>query len=132
MDLVASLWEILTTTGGTLALSFIIALALGINALTVFFVGSAVVVLERFARVAQRWRWTLCFGALLSVGAAAVLVRLDAPELSARSWSDWLGLFGWALAASAGVSAAAGDLTDDGQVGVEDLVIVLTAWGGCP
>ena len=39
-------WEALSVAGGSLALSFIIAIALGICALTVLFFGSAVVVLE--------------------------------------------------------------------------------------
>ena len=42
--------------GGTLALSFIVAIALGICANTVLFLGSAVVVLERFARATHRPR----------------------------------------------------------------------------
>jgi lipoprotein-releasing system permease protein len=48
------LWTILTGAGGTVALALIIAIALGINALTLLFFGSAVVALERFARVARR------------------------------------------------------------------------------
>jgi lipoprotein-releasing system permease protein len=50
------LWEWLTAAGGTLALSFIVAIALGICANTVLFLGSAVVVLERFARANRRLR----------------------------------------------------------------------------
>ena len=49
-----ALWDVLATAGGTVALSFIVALALGINALTLVFLGSSVVVLERFARSARR------------------------------------------------------------------------------
>ena len=50
------LWDVLSTAGGTLALTFIVALALGINALTLLFLGSAVVALERFARAIRGWR----------------------------------------------------------------------------
>ena len=48
--LVDVLWSVLTAAGGTLALGLIVTLAVGINALTLLFLGSAVVTLERFAR----------------------------------------------------------------------------------
>ena len=55
-------WGLLTAAGGTLALTLIVTLAIGINALTLLFLGSAIVTLERFARVARRWRSLLGFG----------------------------------------------------------------------
>ncbi len=58
----AEIWELLSKAGGTLALTLIVAIAVGVNALTLLFVGSAVATLERFARVANRW------GSLASVG----------------------------------------------------------------
>src|SRR5262245_40194891 len=65
----AGLWEALATAGGSVALAFIVALVLGICANAVLFFGSAVVVLERFARGARRFSsllWmTLVFAALL-------------------------------------------------------------------
>ena len=61
------LWEVLTAAGGALALSLIVAIALGINALTLLFLGSAVVALERFARAVVRWQSVLLFGAIWSV-----------------------------------------------------------------
>ncbi len=68
----ATVWDLLTTAGGALALSFIVALAVGITALTLLFVGSAVVVLERFARTVRRARSVVSFGAIwaLAVGGA--------------------------------------------------------------
>jgi lipoprotein-releasing system permease protein len=54
-ELFAGAWTILTAAGGTVALGLILALAIGINAMTLLFFGSAVVALERFARVATRW-----------------------------------------------------------------------------
>lgn len=48
-----ALWDVVAAAGGTVALSFIVALAVGINALTLLFLGSSVVVLERFARAAR-------------------------------------------------------------------------------
>ena len=68
------LWELLTAAGGTLALTLIIRLALGINALTLLFVGSAAVTLERCARVARRARSMLGSGL---VWAALVVVMWD-------------------------------------------------------
>jgi len=70
--LATQLWDWLTAAGGTLALSFIVAIAVGICANTVLFVGSAVVVLERFARASHRLRqvvivtivWAALLGAL--------------------------------------------------------------------
>ena len=70
--LAAQLWEWLTAAGGPLALSFIVAIALGICANTVLFLGSAVVVLERFARANRSLRsvaivtvvWAALLGAL--------------------------------------------------------------------
>jgi lipoprotein-releasing system permease protein len=53
-ELLAGAWAVLTTAGGTVALGLILAIALGINAMTLLFFGSAVVALERFARVATR------------------------------------------------------------------------------
>jgi lipoprotein-releasing system permease protein len=73
-------WDLLTAAGGTLALSFIVALAVGMNALTLLFVGSAVVALERFARVARSGRNALACG-LVAAGLAALLaLRVAAPE----------------------------------------------------
>ncbi len=52
-ELARMAWDALTAAGGPLALMLIVAIAVGINALTLLFVGSAVVALERFARVAR-------------------------------------------------------------------------------
>jgi len=88
-----AVWEIMTAAGGALALTFIVTIALGINALTVLFVGSAVVALEQFARVARRWRSLLGFGlAWAGIVGSGILYR-QTPELSARPWSEWL--MGW-------------------------------------
>jgi lipoprotein-releasing system permease protein len=62
-----SLWDALSATGGSLALAFIVALVLGLCAMAILFFGSAVVVLERFAR-----------GAPSGLGAALVTLVLAA------------------------------------------------------
>ncbi len=94
MTAMARLWDLLTAAGGTFALSFIVAIALGIGVMTLLFMGSAVVVLERFARA------TLGIGrlALVSVVWAALIALLGMgllqPELQAASWSTWLRAWG--------------------------------------
>jgi lipoprotein-releasing system permease protein len=96
-------WQLLTAAGGTLALSFIIAIALGINALTLLFLGSAVVVLERFARAARRL-WTSALAALVvAAGAGGLLAELRAPDAMAAGGEAALRAFG----ESAGVTLLA-------------------------
>ncbi len=59
MTALAWLWQWLTGIGGSLATGLIVAVALGLGALAFLFFGSAVVVLERFARNAGRLRFLL-------------------------------------------------------------------------
>ncbi len=86
----AAAWEVMTAAGGTLALTLIVAIALGINALTLLFLGSAVIALEQFARVATRWRSLLGFGLFWSLTVAGGWLYVHAPELSVRPRSEWL------------------------------------------
>ena len=81
MEPFASLWQWLGTIGGGVALAFIVALALGIVSLTAFYIGSAVVVLERFARIVSRWRWVVVFGLLMALSLFLYLVLSRLPEL---------------------------------------------------
>ncbi len=108
-----AVWDAFAGLGGSVALSFIVALAVGLAALTLFFLGSAVVVLERFARAA---RGPLP-AAALALGCAALLatVALEEvqPEVAILGWRDTLGawarLFGGvALHALAWVVVARG------------------------
>ncbi len=94
----STLWQWLAAGGGTLALSFIVVLALGLLALTVFYLGSAVVVLERFARVARRVRWAAAFGALAALLAAAGAVRTAVDHAPVLPWGAW-----WAEVATFGL-----------------------------
>jgi len=98
---IATLWEWLTAAGGTLALTLIVTIALGINALTLLFVGSAVVTLERFARVARRWRSVLGFGLCWAALLGAGVLYWSEPEAFGESG----GAGQWALA-SAGSAVA--------------------------
>ena len=87
--------------GGTLALTLIVGLAVGINALTLLFVGSAVVTLERFARVARRWRSWLGFSVVWALLVGAMSLGMSDPEATAE-----LGRMRQWLYASAGCAAA--------------------------
>jgi lipoprotein-releasing system permease protein len=79
--MVEVLWSVLTAAGGTLALALIVTLAAGINALTLLFLGSAVVTLERFARAARRRRSLLGFFLLWSLLVAGGVVAWGGPAL---------------------------------------------------
>ncbi len=89
-SLAGAFWGVLTATGGTLALACIIAIFLGIVALTLLFLGSSVVALEQFARVSSSWRnlvkIVLCWSGVVGAG---YLYRFH-PELSAQPWTEWL------------------------------------------
>ena len=89
-NLAGAFWGVLTATGGTLALGFIVAIFLGIAALTLLFLGSAVIALEQFARASSGWRnltkIVLCWSGVVGAG---YLYRFH-PELSAQPWTEWL------------------------------------------
>ncbi len=99
----SELWEGLSAAGGSLALAFIVALVLGICANAVLFFGSAVVVLERFARGARGGVTALVVTAVL----AALLGTLGTDEETIEALGIvWPGtLEAWA--ASALVAAVA-------------------------
>ena len=94
----ASLWNALSAASGSVALAFIVALVLGICANAVLFLGSAVVVLERFARGPRHWSSTL----LMTLAFAALLGALGTDEESVEALGiPWPGTaIAW-LAASA-------------------------------
>jgi lipoprotein-releasing system permease protein len=104
------LLELLTAAGGTFALTFLVALAVGISALTLLFVGSAVVVLERFARRARRARSVALASAVTAVLAAPLALGTARPELEAAALGERLLAFARAaavaLAAVGGAQAA--------------------------
>jgi lipoprotein-releasing system permease protein len=54
-------WQVVTAAGGGLALTFIVGISVGVFALTLLYVASAVVVLERFACAARQRRWIFFF-----------------------------------------------------------------------
>ena len=69
------MWQVLTAAGGGLALTFIVAISVGVFALTLLYVASAVVVLERFARTARDLRWVGLFGLAVAALAAGGVVQ---------------------------------------------------------
>jgi len=73
----AGVWSLLTSAGGAVALSLIVALALGIGALTLFFFGSSVVVLQGFARRARGLLPSALVVALWSLAVGAVLAERE-------------------------------------------------------
>ncbi len=77
---IPGLWDVLTTAGGTVALTFIVALALGIASLTLLFLGSAVVVLERFARSIRRPRTGILMAFLWMIATAIFIWDQLGPE----------------------------------------------------
>jgi lipoprotein-releasing system permease protein len=106
MPLVAAmLWDVLTAAGSTVALGLIVAIALGINAMALLFMGSAVVALERFARAARSWKSALCFGAVWSLVLGAFALYVQSAELAGEDLSKRFQAFGLASAGSAVVVA---------------------------
>jgi len=105
-ELLAGAWTVLTAAGGTVALGLILAIALGINAMSLLFFGSAIVALERFARVASRRgviaACVLVWAALL--GAFSLYWHTDA--LAGADLAQWLLAFAvgsaWAAVVSFG------------------------------
>jgi lipoprotein-releasing system permease protein len=90
MSVLASLWDALAAAGGSSALVFIVALVLGICVTAVLFFGSAVVVLDRFARGARRLPTQL----LVTLAFAAVLGTLGTDEELIESLGvAWPGAF---------------------------------------
>jgi lipoprotein-releasing system permease protein len=104
-SLAGAVWGVLTATGGTLALTFIVAIFLGIAALTLLFLGSAVVALEQFARASTSWRNLVGFGLVWSGVVSGGYLYQFHPELSAQPWTEWLRNWLVATGAAAGIVA---------------------------
>ena len=95
--------------GGALAIAFIVALSLGILVLTVVYVGSAVVVLERFARVAHSRRRMLACAVVWTAVAGVASLQVMRPELASVDRSTWLrALWPWLGGAAGAVFLAIG------------------------
>jgi lipoprotein-releasing system permease protein len=100
---VEALWSVLTAAGGSLALMLIVTMAVGIMALTLLFVGSAVVTLESFARVARRWRTLLGCVLIWAVFVGGASLYFAEPQIVAE-----LGGLSYWLRATVGAAVAIG------------------------
>jgi len=91
--------------GGGVAFVFIVALVLGIASLMAVYVGSAVVVLDRSARVARRPALQVAAGAGVAALAAWLILDATRPELASASSAEWAGAWARMLAAVAVATA---------------------------
>jgi lipoprotein-releasing system permease protein len=128
------IWSVLTAAGGSLALTLIVTLAVGITALTLLFVGSAVVTLESFARVARRWRSTIGFGVVWAVFVGAGALYFEPTEVVAEqgAFRAWLRSSGVAVALIAVATAVVwGVLRGVGSARLAVVVLALLGigWG---
>lgn len=94
MQLLTTLQSGLSALGGGIAVAFILTLAAGILAMTLVYLGSALLVLDRFARVARSFTGI----ALCALGVAffvAVLSNVSSlPADSVYTWQEWRTGFG--------------------------------------
>ena len=107
MESLGDFWQVAHSTGGGVALAFIVALTLGIGAMMVVYLVSAVVVLDRFARVAHGLGARLVAGVAVALVIALLANRALHPELVEAPFADWALAAARAFAVSAGLTAFA-------------------------
>ncbi len=100
------MWQIVSAAGGGLALAFIVGIAVGVFALTLLYVASAVVVLERFALATLQRRWIAFFAGLAAVLATAFLVHARFLEASLGDGAQAVVIAGATGAAATALSIA--------------------------
>ena len=83
----------LNAMGGGIAVAFIISIAAGIVAMTLLYIGSALLVLERFARVSKGWLGPTLAGVVVSISLALLATTQAIPSDSVYVWSEWLYTF---------------------------------------
>jgi lipoprotein-releasing system permease protein len=83
----------LRAMGGGIAVTFIISIAAGIVAMTLVYLGSALLVLDRFARVSRGWTGPAIAGFGVSACLALVATMEAIPSDSVFAWSEWRTLF---------------------------------------
>jgi len=95
----------LQVMGGGIAVAFIVSIAAGILAMTLVYVGSALLVLDRFARVSKGW-WGPIISAVVVSSCLAVLTTLALiPSDSVFTWEEWRAAFASQLGQMIGFSA---------------------------
>jgi hypothetical protein len=105
MAVVDAIWAALTAVGSGLALSLIIAIAVGIGSLTLLFFGSAVIALEQFARSVRPGALLVVTGLCWSVLLGVAVLQNVSPEVFAAPWPTLLGE--WAEVAGGCAAAVA-------------------------
>ena len=93
MELLSRLEQSLNAIGGGLAVAFIIALAAGILAMTLVYVGSALLVIDRFARVATGWLRIALAGLLVALVLGILATAESIPADSVFTWVEWRDVF---------------------------------------
>jgi len=91
--IVGSLLSSLDAAGGSLAVAFIIALAAGIIAMTLVYLGSALLVLDRFARVTRGIVGPLIAAIVVTLAVALMTTVSDFPADAVYSWDEWRAAF---------------------------------------
>ena len=79
----------LDAMGGGLAVAFIITLAAGIVAMTLVYLGSALLVLDRFARVARGWVWPASAALAVAFVSALMATVVQFPVDAVFAWAEW-------------------------------------------
>ncbi|HIF95272.1 MAG TPA: FtsX-like permease family protein [Myxococcales bacterium] len=79
----------LQSMGGGLAVTFIIAIAAGIVAMTLVYVGSALLVLDRFARVSKGWLAPVLSGGVVALCLSVLSTVAQIPADSVFTWDQW-------------------------------------------
>lgn len=107
MELTSGIGAAILAAGASATLAFIVTLILGIVLLSLLYLGSAIVVLERFARVSTRSGPMLFFGLVVSGVLGLLGLQLTNPEMSAQPWAQWSQAYFAASARIAGLSLVA-------------------------
>ncbi len=89
MEFTSGIGALLLAAGASAALAFIVVLILGIALVALVYIGSAIVVLERFARVANRARWVVVSALGVSGLCGLIMLEVTQPEMGARPWAEW-------------------------------------------
>lgn len=94
MEAIQTAWAgWLGAAGGGVAVTFIVLLALGIVAMTLLYVGSALLVLDRFARAARGFVGPVVAGLCVTAFVALLATLENHPPDSVYTWDEWRGDF---------------------------------------
>ncbi len=97
MDLLASLENASSAVGGGVAVGFIITLAVGILVMTLVYLVSALLVLDRFARVAAGGVRIVAASLAVALLVALLATMESVPSDSVFTWAEWREFFGQRL-----------------------------------